>query len=122
VDLARLLPLGQTACRYTVPALGFQNESLQSLPTVPSQAIQTGAYLRLKVAHETGVLNQITTLLAQAGIGVDAVLQKEASSHEVDIMLLTHEVAQGLLQQTVAALEALPCVKQPVVWIRKEHF
>jgi homoserine dehydrogenase len=87
-------------------------------------------------------LNQITTLLAQAGIGVDAVLQKETSSessessdissHEVneanthqpttDIMLLTHEAPQGLLQQTVTALQALPCVQQPVVWIRKEHF
>jgi homoserine dehydrogenase len=123
IDLARLLPLGDAAYRHAVPALGFQAQSLEKLPAVPTEDILTGAYLRLRVKHETGVLNQVTALFAQAGVGVDALLQKESPQTDTtDLMLLTHETPQGVLTRTVGALQALPCVLAPVVFIRKEHF
>ena len=79
-----------------VPHLAFQAESLADLPILPISEVETAYYLRLRVADEPGVLADITRILADAGISIDAVLQREPGEGEsqTDIILLTHRTIE----------------------------
>ena len=63
-----------------VPHLAFQPDAMSSTPVLPMSDVVTSYYLRLRVADETGVLAKLTGLLAQAGISIDAVLQREETN------------------------------------------
>ncbi len=79
-----------------MPHLAFQTESLADLPILPIDEVETAYYLRLRVADEPGVLADITRILADAGISIDAVLQREPAEGEnqTDIILLTHRTIE----------------------------
>ena len=79
------------------------------------------------MADEAGVLAKVTGLLAEAGISIDAVLQREADevggegSTQTDLIILTHDTREGTLDDALAQLQALPTVLAPIVRIRKEE-
>ena len=89
--------------------------------------VVTSYYLRLRVADEAGVLAKVTGLLANAGISIDAVLQREADevggegSTQTDVIILTHDTREGTLDDAMAQLQALPTVLAPIVRLRKEE-
>ena len=74
--------------------------------------------LRLRVADQTGVLAKITGILAEQGISIDAVIQREADEvsgeggNQTDLILLTHDPG-GAMNKAIAAMQALPTVLQP---------
>ena len=75
---------------------------------------------------EAGVLAEVTGILAKAGVSIDAVLQREADevsgdAAQTDLIILTHDVKEGVMNTALATIEALPTVLQPVVRIRKEE-
>jgi homoserine dehydrogenase len=51
---------------------------MSDLPVLPMSEVVTSYYLRLRVADQAGVLAKVTGILADAGISIDAVLQREA--------------------------------------------
>ncbi|MEY3762291.1 MAG: Homoserine dehydrogenase, partial [Pseudomonadota bacterium] len=61
-----------------VPHLAFQPNAMSNLKILPMSDVITSYYLRLRVADEAGVLAKLTSLLADANISIDAVLQREA--------------------------------------------
>jgi homoserine dehydrogenase len=81
----------------------------------------------LKVADEAGVLARVTGLLADAGISIDAVLQREADevggegSTQTDLIILTHDCVEDRMNQAMAKMQALPSVLAPITRIRKEE-
>ena len=79
--------------------------------------------LRLRVADEAGVLAKVTGLLAAAGISVDAMLQREAGEGEkqTDLIILTHSVREGTMNDVITQMQALPTVLEPITRIRKEE-
>ena len=83
----------------------------------------TAFYLRLQVADQTGVLSRITTILAEHDISIDAVLQRESAEGEkqTDLIILTHDTAEGRMRAALAQMQALPTVLAPIVNIRKEE-
>ena len=89
--------------------------------------VVTSYYMRLRVADEAGVLAKVTGLLADAGISIDAVLQREADeiggegSTQTDLIILTHDTREGTLDDAMVQLQALPTVLAPIVRIRKEE-
>jgi homoserine dehydrogenase len=89
--------------------------------------IVTSYYLRLRVADEAGVLTQLTGLLADAGISIDAVLQREADQvsqageNQTDVIILTHDTREGTMNEVLAKMQALPTVLAPITRIRKEE-
>jgi homoserine dehydrogenase len=89
--------------------------------------VVTSYYLRLRVADEAGVLARVTGLLAEAGISIDAVLQREADqvggegATSTDLIILTHETREGEMNAVLAQMQALPSVLAPIVRIRKEE-
>ncbi|HEX5355112.1 MAG TPA: homoserine dehydrogenase [Aquabacterium sp.] len=124
VDIARLLDVDPAA---RVPYLAFQPDALSKMPILPIEEVVTSFYLRLRVADEAGVLAKITGLLAEQGISIDAVLQREADEvsgedgNQTDLIILTHDTKEGRMNTALAAMQALPTVLAPIVRLRKEE-
>jgi homoserine dehydrogenase len=124
VDVARLHtvdPLNR------VPHLAFQPGAMSTLPVLPMDEVCTSYYLRLRVADEAGVLARVTGILADAGISIDAVLQREADevggegSTQTDLIILTHDCVEARMNQAMAKMQVLSSVLAPIIRIRKEE-
>ncbi len=128
VDIARLH--GADASQR-VPHLAFQphtfEQSRADSPILPMAEVVTSYYLRLKVSDEAGVLAKVTGILAEAGISIDAVLQREADevggegATQTDLIILTHDTREGTMNGAIAKMQALATVLAPIVRIRKEE-
>ena len=120
VDVARL----QTADpEHRVPHLAFQPGSMVNTAIMPMGEITTSYYLRLRVADVTGVLADITRILANNTISIDAMLQREAGDGEnqTDLIMLTHETKEKNILAAIAKVEALKTVEGSVTKIRLEN-
>ncbi|MEO8121364.1 MAG: homoserine dehydrogenase [Rhodoferax sp.] len=110
-----------------VPHLAFQPNAMSDLPVLPMSEVVTSYYLRLRVADETGVLAKVTGILAEAGISIDAVLQREADevggegATFTDLIILTHDCVEAKMNAALAQMQALPTVLEPITRIRKEE-
>ena len=120
VDIARLAAADPV---YRVPSLAYQTQSLANTPILPMSEIITSYYLRLRVADQPGVLADITRILADASISIDAMLQKEPDEGETqtDIILLTHQTQEKNINTAIAAIEALNTVDGNVTRLRLEQ-
>jgi homoserine dehydrogenase len=124
VDIARLH--GAEAAQR-VPHLAFQPQSMSDMPVLPMSEVVTSYYLRLNVADEAGVLARVTGILAEAGISIDAMLQREADevggegSTQTDLIILTHDCVEAKMNEAMAQMQALTTVLSPITRIRKEE-
>jgi homoserine dehydrogenase len=95
------------------------------MPTVvmPIGEITTSYYLRLKVSDEKGVLANITKILADNNISIDALLQKEAAQGEsqTDLVILTHQTQEKYMLEAIQSIEQLGTVKGAITKIRLEE-
>ncbi|MDP5237913.1 homoserine dehydrogenase [Uliginosibacterium sp. 31-16] len=122
-DLVDVTRLATADAAHRVPHLAFQADQLVDLPILPIEDVQTAYYLRLRVEDKTGVLADITRILADGGISIDAILQKEPNEGEsqTDLILLTHIAIEGQVNAAIARMEALPTVVGKVTKIRLEE-
>ena len=125
-DLVDITRLHTADAAQRVPHLAFQPDALSDLPVLPMDQVVT-SYLRLRVADQAGVLAKVTGILADAGISIDAVLQREADevggegSTQTDVIILTHECVEARMNSAIAQMQALPTVLAPITRIRKEE-
>jgi len=124
IDIARL----HTAdAAQRVPHLAFQPDAMSNTPVLAIGEVVTSYYLRLKVADEAGVLANVTSILAKAGISIDAVLQREADevggegAVQTDLIILTHGCMEAKMNEALGQMQALNTVLGPIVRIRKEE-
>ncbi len=122
-DLVDITRLHTADAAHRVPHLAFQPDQMSGDPVLPMDEVVTSYYLRLRVADEAGVLARVTGLLAEAGVSVDAMLQREAGEGEkqTDLIILTHDVREGAMNEVLARMQQLPTVLAPIVRIRKEE-
>jgi homoserine dehydrogenase len=126
-DLVDITRLHTADPQNRVPHLAFQPDAMSDLAVLPMSEVVTSFYLRLRVADEAGVLTKVTGLLAAAGISIDAVLQREADqvggegATSTDLIILTHDVREGTMNDAIAQMQALPSVLTPITRIRKEE-
>jgi homoserine dehydrogenase len=106
-----------------VPHLAFQPDQLAATPILPIGAVTTSYYLRLRVKDQPGVLADITRVLADNSISIDAMVQKEPAEgqDQVDIIMLTHQAVESHVDAAIARIEALPAVLGGVARIRLEE-
>jgi len=106
-----------------VPHLAFQPDQLTDLPFLPMGDVVTSYYLRMRVDDRHGVLADITRILADREISIDAMIQKEPDEGEdqTDIILLTHQSVERNIVDAIAKIEALPTVRGAIVRIRLEE-
>jgi len=105
-----------------VPHLAFQPDALSDLPVLPMADAETSYYLRLQAQDRPGVLADVTRILADREISIEALLQKEPApgASDVPIILLTHRVQERRMNEAIAAIEALHSIRAPVTRIRLE--
>jgi homoserine dehydrogenase len=126
-DLVDVTRLHTADPLHRVPHLAFQPDAMSDFKVLPMSEIVTSYYLRLSVADETGVLARVTGLLADGGVSIDAVLQREADevggegATSTDLIILTHDVREGTMDDVLAQVQALPTVLGPITRIRKEE-
>jgi homoserine dehydrogenase len=85
--------------------------------------VESGYYLRLRVEDKPGVLADITRILADQQISIDAMIQREPGEGEsqTDIIMLTHITRERNVDAAIAKIEALPVVKKKVIRLRMEE-
>ena len=120
VDVARLI---DADVNHRVPYLAFQPDRIGSEPVLPIDEVESSYYLRLRVDDKPGVLADITRVLADNHISIDAMLQKEPAEGEAqtDIILLTHETIEKNIKRAITAIEAQPSTRGKIVLLRLEN-
>ena len=123
-DLVDVTRLATADAAHRVPHLAFQPDAMSTnLPILPMSEIETGYYLRLRVEDKPGVLADITRILADQGISIDAMLQREPEEGEgeTDIIILTHVCKESAADAAIARIEGLAAQKGKVKRIRLEE-
>jgi homoserine dehydrogenase len=106
-----------------VPHLAFQPNAMADLKILPMDEVQTSYYLRLRVQDKPGVLADITRILADEQISIDAVIQKEPGEGETqtDLIMLTHLTREKRINAAIKKIEALGVVAGKVTKLRLEE-
>ncbi|MDC8759078.1 homoserine dehydrogenase [Janthinobacterium fluminis] len=122
-DLVDITRLATADPEHRVPHLAFQPNAMTNIEILPMSEITTSYYLRMHVADRPGVLADLTRILADATISIDAMLQKEPAEDEThtDIIMLTHQTQEKNVVAAIAKMEALASVAGSVTKIRLEN-
>ncbi len=122
-DLVDITRLATANAEHRVPYLAFQPNEMSDTPILPMAEVTSSYYLRIRVADTVGVLANVTRILADSSISVDAMLQKGAGEGETatDLIILTHQTKEKQVNAAIAAIEALTTVEGKVTRIRMEH-
>ncbi|MFL5456383.1 MAG: homoserine dehydrogenase [Myxococcales bacterium] len=91
------------------------------LPVLPMDQVHGRSYLRLSVDDVPGVFAQITHVLAEAGIGLASVIQREPVSGQADVVLMTYSAPEAAMRDALTKLAALPCTHSVRARIRVEE-
>ncbi len=120
VDVARTM---NSDAGSWVPALGCSSESLQQQKIMAIEDIETSFYIRFAALDKPGVLSDITKIMADAGISIEAIIQREQPAGEdyVNVIILTNVTREKLLDAAVEHIEQLETVRGTVSFIRVEH-
>jgi len=107
---------------HRVPYLAFQPDAVQDTLVLPLSEVETSYYLRLRVADQPGVLADITRILADQQISIEAMIQREPDEGEAqtDIIMLTHKTIEKNVDAAIVKIERLPVVKKKIIRLRME--
>jgi homoserine dehydrogenase len=122
-DLVDITRLHTADPEHRVPHLAFQPDRMSSLKVLPMDEVVTSYYLRMQVRDQPGVLADITRILADSSISIEAMVQREPAEGEqqVDIIMLTHQTKEKAVNAAIAKIEKLPVVTGKVTRIRLEE-
>lgn len=122
-DLVDVTRMHTSDPEHRVPHLAFQPDQLSDAPVLPIDEVRSSYYLRLKAFDKPGVLADVTRILADLEISIDAMIQKEPKEGETlaDVILLTHETVEKAANQAIAKIEGLPSISGKVTKIRMEE-
>jgi homoserine dehydrogenase len=121
-DLVDVTRMHTADPEHRVPHLAFQPDAMVDLPILPLSEVITSYYLRLRVEDKPGVLADITRILAEQQISIDAMIQREPDEGEeqTDIIMLTHRIREKNVDAAIAKIEALSVVKGKITRLRLE--
>jgi len=119
IDVARTIT---TDAQNRVPHLAFQPDQIVDIPILPITEIHTAYYLRMRVEDRPGVMAEITRIMGDKEISIEAILQKEpeAGVTQATIIMLTQKIREQQMVDAIAAITELPAVHGAVHRIRVE--
>ncbi len=119
VDVTRLITADP---HHRVPHLAFQPDQISPLPVLPMAETETACYLRMRAVDRPGVLAEVTRILSEQGISIDALIQKPCAEGEnlANVVLLTHLAKEGAVDVAIANIEALEAISGKVIRLRME--
>jgi homoserine dehydrogenase len=105
-----------------VPHLAFQPNAIVDIPVLAAEDIKTAYYLRLNAEDKPGVLADVTKILADQNISIEAIIQKEPLKGETSlpIIMLTQQTLEKEMNAAIAKMEALSTIIGKVTRIRME--
>ncbi len=106
-----------------VPHLAFQPDRMSDLPILPMDEVETAYYLRMRALDKPGVLADVTRILADLSISIDAMMQKEPEEGEdtTDVVILTHVAKEKDVNAAISCIEGLASISGRVTRIRMEE-
>lgn len=121
-DLVDIVRAFTTDPGNRVPHLAFQSDALSHEEILPMEEISTAYYLRMQALDRPGVLADVTRILGESGISIEAILQREPveGASFVPIIILTQSVRERYMNQAIEKLEALPNINGRVMRIRMD--
>ena len=121
-DLVDVTRLHTADPEHRVPHLAFRADQLENTPIIPMAEVESAYYLRLRVQDKPGVLADVARILADNGISIDAMIQKEPGEGEgeADIILLTHVTREEHADAAIARIEGLATTVGKVTRLRLE--
>jgi len=122
-DLVDVTRMHTADPEHRVPHLAFQPDAVKAIPVLAMGEVETAYYFRMRVEDRPGVLADITRILADQQISIDAMIQREPAEGEeqTDIIMLTHLTREKNMEAAIRRIEALPVVKGRVVRLRLEE-
>ena len=103
-----------------VPYLGFHTDQMSDEPILTIDDVSCSFYLRLHVQDKTGVLADVTRILSDNNVSIDALVQREVDQGLVPIVMMTHVVREGDMSAALAKIGALEAVNSDIMRIRVE--
>jgi homoserine dehydrogenase len=121
-DLVDVTRLHTADPNHRVPHLAFQPDQLADLKVLPMEEVVTAYYLRMRALDKPGVLADVTRILADLDISIDALIQREPEEGEnqADVVMLTHLARERAVNAAIERIEALDSIEGRVVKIRME--
>ena len=120
VDVARTIDSPKQA---KVNALGCPISELKQRNIVAIEEIETSFYMRFSALDKPGVLSEITTIMGDSGISIEAIVQKEqpVGEYYVNVIIITNVTQEKQLSTAVERIESLETVRDSIKFIRVEH-
>ena len=121
VDVARMQ---NASVEQRVPYLAYHDStSTATTPILPIDEISSAYYLRMRALDKPGVLAEVTKILGDRQISIDAMMQKEPQDGETeaDIVILTHITVEKNMNSAIQAIEALQAIDGKLVRLRMEE-
>ncbi len=121
-DLVDVTRLHTADPNHRVPHLAFQPDQLADLEVLPMEEVVTAYYLRMRALDKPGVLAEVTRILADLDISIDALIQREPEEGEnkADVVMLTHLARERAVNAAIERIEALGSIEGKVTRIRME--
>ncbi|VUD56690.1 Homoserine dehydrogenase [Thalassocella blandensis] len=121
-DIVRVSRLVGERVNLNVPPLGYSLDKLSSDDVLPIEQTETAFYLRIAAVDKPGVLSKISQILSDAGISIEALIQKEPKEDQefVPLIILTNKAIEKNIIDAIEKIEQLDTVKENVVRIRVE--
>ena len=120
VDVTRALT---TDPENRVPHLAFQPHALSKARVLEIDEVETAYYLRIQALDKPGVLADITRILGDSQISIEAIIQKEPLDgvDHVPVIILTQRIKEKNMNEAISKIEALDSVYAAVTRIRLEQ-
>jgi homoserine dehydrogenase len=119
IDVARTIT---TDPQNRVPHLAFQADQIVDIPVLPVTQISTAYYLRMRVDDIPGVMADITRIMGESDISIEAILQKEPESGapQATIIMLTQKIRESQMDKAIEKIGELDTVHGEIHRIRVE--
>lgn len=106
----------------TLPTFGVAHAHLAKAKAASPEDIVSSYYLRLVVLDQPGVIADLSAVLRDHKISIEALLQRGRDPGQpVSIVIVTHEINQAAMRRAVAEIGRLSTVAQAPTCLRIEH-
>lgn len=116
--VADVIDIARSEGSMGIANLGFTPKDIQALPVVAIEEIICSCYLKLNVLDQPGVMAQLSTVLSQHDISIEALIQKDAHGGNAAIVIVTNEVVEKSINAAIVEIQALSAVQGEVTRIR----
>ncbi|MBK8174594.1 MAG: homoserine dehydrogenase [Rhodospirillales bacterium] len=115
--------IADIACGRRAATFGVPVTALRDLPELSMSRHRGCYYVRLMVLDQPGVLADVTSILRDNSVSMEAVLQRaRAPGEAVPVVMTTHETVEAAMVRSLEQIAALPSSTEPPRMIRIEPF